>query len=431
MKRGKRRPILAALLGLVGAALVAEVVCRIDGLFPGKVYEARAMRAFLEARASAIAYAELAAYAPPVGDPHLVRPVPDPWSGWTLPALIDKAAEGTRWFRGGEHESTYDVVLFGGSFAAQLGNHQGRRLCDGIAALPEVGSKPVKFWHFSVAAQKQPSHLHRLTALLAEGWKPDLVVLVDGYNEIAVSSENARLGSDPVYPSIAIWGAIARSGDVDVEALDILVEMRQAQRKLSARARSGLALGVWRSALFSRAWSAAMSFANAEHADARQRYMQRVTSERSLVSMRGPGAGVGDRRPRAEDAPPPGVAEGLAAWAEGARFMRLVCERRGITLVHAIQPGLDDEGSKVPTDEELRTNSLGASWRAAVRAGYPILREHVAELAREGVPVHDGSRIFADSQETLYVDGCHLNERGYALYGAQVGAWVRETLAAR
>ncbi len=429
----RRRRLLAAGLGLLGALLLAEGVSRIDALFPGMAYDAVSMRGFLESRAAASNYGDLSSYAvaTPNGDPREFRPVPDPWSGWTSPALVHLVERGTRWFRTGEHARSFDVVLLGGSFAAQFGNLNDQRLRTWLADVPEVAARPVHIWNLSVAAQKQPSHLNRLTGVLALGWKPDLVVCIDGYNELAISAENAAIGVDPVQPSATFWGTMARAGDLDAGTLDRLVEMRAAQARVAARARTGLALGVWRSALFSRAWSAWLAGPQAHYRDARERYEVGITAQEDLIAVRGPAPVERNGADALPGGATPGVVEGVAAWADAARNLRAICDARGLPLVHAIQPGLDDADSKPVSDEETRTNVLTARWRESVRTGYPLLRANRDALQREHVQVQDGSRLFADRRETLYIDGCHLNDRGYELYGLEVVAWIRRALAKR
>jgi len=420
------RRLFAAGLGILGAILLAEVACRIDTLFPGQAYAASSMRGFLESRAAAANYGDLANFtaSTPNGEPRAFRPVPDPWSGWTSPAQLRLVERGTHWFRSGEHADTYDVVLLGGSFAAQFGNLNHERLPAWLADHPAVGSRRVQIWNLAVAAQKQPSHLNRLNGLLGLGWKPDLVLCIDGYNELAISAENVAFGADPVQPAVAHWGAMARAGDIDTAALDRLVDMRMAQSRVASRARLGLSLDVWRSALLSRAWSAWMAGPQATHSAARARYGAGLGSGEGSIAVRGPAPLAADAARDAEGATP-GVAEGVAAWAEAVRSMRAICAVRGLTLVHAIQPGLDDVGSKPASDEETRTNALTPAWRASIRSGYPLLRASRDALEREGVHVHDGSRLFADRTETLYTDGCHLNDRGYEIYGLEVVGWIR------
>lgn len=428
----RRRKLLATAFGLVGAALVAEGVCRIDALFPGEGYDAGSMRGFLESRAAATSYGDQAGFAAatPTAGSSDHRAVPDPWSGWTSPAHIQRMARGALWFQGADSERAFDVVILGGSFAAQFGNVNDQRLRAWLGSLPAVGARPVELWNLSVAGQKQPSHLHRLTGVLASGWKPDLVVCIDGYNELAVSAENARVGVHPVQPSVAIWGGMARGGDVDGPTLDLLLDMRDAQDRTAARARLGLRASVWRSALLSRAWSALLSGPQADFRAARERYVASLGGARGDVAIRGPVADPG-QHPGTGAGEVPGIEEGSAAWAEAARDLRAICDRRRIPLVHALQPGLDDSGSKPASEEETRTNRLGAPWRQAVRTGYPLLRARAAKLAAEGVRVRDGSRLFAERTETLYVDGCHLNDRGYELYGLAVAEWIEEALSPR
>jgi len=230
----------------------------------------------------------------------------------------------------------------------------------------------------------------------------------------------------PVYPSAGWWGSIARAGSVDVIALDLLLEMRVAQERIASRARTGLRFEIWRSAFLSRLWITWLSAPQAQFRDARDRHMAWVGDEQSSIAVRGPYDPTEVSQKLAFQT---GVTAGLIAWTDAARSMAAICAQRGLPLVHAIQPGLDDVGSKPASAEERRANNLRPQWREAVLVGYPLLRERIEELAREDVLVHDGSRIFAERTETLYADGCHLNARGYELYGLQVVEWIRGALS--
>lgn len=429
-RRSRRKRVLALLAGLLAALFLGEIVCRIDALFPGKDYEAGAMRGWLQSRVDALDYGDVVAFVVPDPgvDANQHRPIPDPWSGWTSPWHVRHVSQGTRLFRDDAHPERFDVLLLGGSFAADLGLAGQGELQRQIAALPEVGGRPVELWNMAFAAQKQPAHLNRLVALLGLGWKPDLVVCVDGYNELAIATENAAVGIHPTYPFVAFWNGMARAGDVDTKALDVLVEMRAAQRTTASRAQLGLDYGVWRSALVSRAWSVWIGRSQAGFRAARDRAMGYLGTERSQVAIRGPVTGTEVSGANAPGSDASGVTASVAAWADAALNLRAICDRRGLPLVHALQPGLDDAGSKPATEEEVRTCQFTPHWRDAVRNGFPQLRARVAELAGAGVVVRDGSRVFAENTETLYVDGCHLNDRGYELYGAWLTARIRDAL---
>jgi lysophospholipase L1-like esterase len=175
-----------------------------------------------------------------------------------------------------------------------------------------------------------------------------------------------------------------------------------------------------------------MAGPQADFRSARARYTAWLGTDEAQIAVRGPAPIDVEAAPdRPAGAAPPGVAEGVAAWADAARNLRAICAWRRIPLVHALQPGLDDVGSKPASPEEMRTNALSSPWRESIRTGYPLLRASRDALEREGVPVRDGSRLFAERTETLYVDGCHLNDRGYEIYGLEVAGWIQSALDAR
>jgi hypothetical protein len=414
--------VLTAAAALAAALAAGEGLARIDALFPGAVYSASAMRAHLERLVAAADYGDLLQFAPSpnAGDPSDHRPIPDPWSGWTSPAHVERFAAASAWFGGSEHATSFDVLVLGGSFAAQFGN----RLADAhLPALLPAGSavdRPVRLWNLAHAAQKQPSHLHRLTTALAAGWQPDLVLLVDGFNEVAIGAQNAEAGIAVQQPSVAFWESLARAGDIDGGALDRLVEIRAAQIALAKRARAGLDAGLWRSALASRVWLARLASPKARLAAAREHHRDWLALDRGRVAVRGPRV-----EPVADPAAPAGVREAVRAWREAARQTRWICDGHGVPLVHVVQPALDDEGAKLTAPEERRFVTGEGIWPRAIQSGYPLLRTAIAELASEGVLVHDATRIYAQVAEPLFVDACHLNERGYDLLTAAVATWAQ------
>ncbi len=426
----RRRRFLAFAVGLLLTLVVGESICRIDALFPGDGYDSDRMRGFLLEHSRSSNFGDQLAYVPRDDgvDLRQHRNVLDPWSGWTTPWLLEQTAMGRDIFRARPNRKAFDVLLLGGSFAAQFGNESNARLRTRIAEHLGVEGPPVLLWNFAVAAQKQPSQLHRLTALLAEGWQPDLVLCVDGYNELALSAENAASGADPVYPILGFWGPLARAGDADPQYLDLLLDVRGAQHRTAGRADLGLRFGLWRSAFTSRLLSGWISIADRELRAARERSSAWKDDATRKDTVLGPIPHRGAGALAALD--PPGMYEGAEAWIESARNLRAICDRRGVPLVHIVQPGLDDAGSKPATEEELRTNRMAGPWLRAIQNGYPLLRERIERLAREGIVVVDGTRVFEGNTETLYTDGCHLNPRGYELFAQFVLDRIREVVVA-
>jgi lysophospholipase L1-like esterase len=85
-----------------------------------------------------------------------------------------------------------------------------------------------------------------------------------------------------------------------------------------------------------------------------------------------------------------------------------------------LQPTLHDEGSKPLTPAEIASGQGSPLWDAAIRRGYPELRAAAPELARRGVHFADLSRAFAELSESTYIDGCHFQGAGMALFGEKI-----------
>jgi lysophospholipase L1-like esterase len=108
--------------------------------------------------------------------------------------------------------------------------------------------------------------------------------------------------------------------------------------------------------------------------------------------------------------------------------MAAVCRTHDIPFLHVLQPTLHDAGAKPRTAEEIEKGAMGPAWQAAVERGYPLLRAAGEELAREGVPFVDATRVFADVETTLYFDACHFGPEGNRILGRWIAARFLERL---
>ena len=89
------------------------------------------------------------------------------------------------------------VGVFGGSFAAGVCRH-GRKTFENL--LSEPGKRAVILC-FAVAGYKQPQQLMMLTYFLSLGGVLDVVINIDGFNEVALPLvENTPKGVFPIYP---------------------------------------------------------------------------------------------------------------------------------------------------------------------------------------------------------------------------------------
>jgi hypothetical protein len=309
-------------------------------------------------------------------------------------------------FESDKAERAIDIVLLGGSVSVRFGTDCQRGLVDAFARDPRWAGWEARVYVQGRAAFRQPQLLHVLEYLLAIGFEPDIVVEIDGFNELALGAANANRGVHPAMPSIADWGPIASHASLAPAALDALVEVRREQLASQSWLARAERFGLFHSALTARFVASRLQGCLARYAGAAQRYEQLQAEPAARNFVAGP-AFEGD-----EDA----VIDACARiWADSSRMLDAICDRRGIRYVHVLQPTLHDRGSKPLTAEELERGAEPAEQIAAIERGYPKLRELGAELAADGVEFVDLSRTFAGAPQTLYEDICHFSNEGNQL----------------
>jgi hypothetical protein len=405
-KRSKR--VLAWLASFALVMILAEIACRIDALFPMAPFDSAKARAHFEIRREAGADQTLALYtAPdPSGESSSVRPLPHPFFGWTSERDVRVLEEQGRWFDSAESESTYDVFILGGSVAAEFGNRSAAKLEAALGAVPQLAGRRVRVWNNAHAGYKAPQTGNLLAWLFALGQRPDAVLLVDGFNEVAIGTTNARSGVHPAMPSFEFWGSLARGKAVDARALDLLVELHTAQRAEQAVARRAVDWGLYRSALATRITLARLAAKHGAFRDALERYLEYTRPKDDDPAVRGTSF---------DPAPPAVIAAAVRVWSENARLVESLCLAHGIAFVHVLQPTLYDPDSKPMTAEEARFAELPGAWMDGVRLGYPRLRDAGRGLSGAQAVFSDQTRLFEHTSETTYVDVCHLTELGCSI----------------
>jgi len=331
-----------------------------------------------------------------------------PYLGFDAPAERDALSAQLDYFAGAEADEAFDIVLLGGSVAAVLGAMAGARFVETLGADARFAGRRINFFPHACAGHKQPQALIRLGYLLCLGIRPDAVIELDGYNELAVPSLNAQLGAHPSFPSAPQWIPLLHDARLDLPMIDGLLAIRDAQLEAQAILERTLRYGLFHSAILGRASLGRLHDLRNE-----------IQSVQSAV-VDALSAGVGASLPPGPDFDPDPAAlveQSVRAWAEGSMSMHAMCASRGIHYLHVLQPALHDTGSKPATESELRNADRAATPAMidAIARGYPRLRGAGARLLELGLAFHDGSRVFQDHPEELYSDACHLHEPGSEL----------------
>jgi hypothetical protein len=309
------------------------------------------------------------------------------------------------------------VALCGGSVAAMTWFEAHATLERALEESRVFGERKVECVDLAIEGFKQPQQMLEVAWLLAAGAHFDVVVDLDGFNEVALHElENGRAGVHPTYPRD--WPLFsAPAADAQVESARVhMTELRERRRQW---ARSFTACGPLRhlrSLLFLWRWGDR----GLESQIASEQSKLRDTRRDHDLLTCGPPYDAVSRDALYDDL--------VAIWSRSSRELDTLCRAHGAKYFHFLQPNQYLPGSKPYSDEErelcLRDDS---PYLAPVLAGYPRLIAAGRELAASGVAFHDLTRLFQEHGETLYSDDmCHLNARGSELLARAIAAAVAD-----
>ena len=294
-------------------------------------------------------------------------------------------------------------------------------LVEGLRAAPELRGKRISVVRVALGGYKQPQQLLALSYLLALGAHFDVVIDLDGFNEVALpATDNLPKGIFPFFPRI--WSTrVAEVPDhAERAAMLRILDLRE-QRREWAELFHGPPLS-WSPAANLLWWARDYRF-GARMLRA-QVELSRIKSKPDSYEAPWTASAV-RRRKRAVRRPRRAVVQHVARDAAPVRRLR-----HPLLALPPTQP--IRQGSK-PMSESERAVALGPpqQYRHAVELGYPLLRRRGAERVAEGVRFHDLTEVYRDHSEPVYEDSCcHVNERGYAIVAQAIASRIVADLGA-
>ena len=253
---------------------------------------------------------------------------------------------------------------------------------------------------------KQPQQTLIVAAALLLGGEFDLIINLDGRNEIAeTAGQNFADGLFPFFP--ILWHK-----RVGLTARELLLagQIRVLRREQARLAAPGASSPLRRSAVFGLVNRYRQERAAAE--------IIRLNRELAATAAAYNPERYGPRSRRAAELTP--LPAAARVWYRGSVALARLAELAGADYYHFLQPSQYAPESKPLSPEELRSAYKPEGYFGDIIArGYPRLRAFSGDLPRQGVNYFDLTGIFAGHPETLYRDPCcHLNARGNELLAA-------------
>jgi hypothetical protein len=299
------------------------------------------------------------------------------------------------------------VAVFGGSFAS--GTYALlKRLFESRAS--ELG-KTVQVLNFSSAGYKQPQQLFVLNYLMALGAEFNIVVNIDGFNEVTLpTAENIPSGVNPYFPRG--WDR-RTAGIISQARLRSIGQIEFLRGRRTRWSQSFITHGLYYSPTLFLLWQY------------RDRLLSRAiyTTERELIADDDTSKSYATHGPRYVSDSDDELFHDLAkVWKNASRQMNAVCAANGVRYYHFLQPNQYVADSKPMTADEQQTAvTNNHPYERGVAKGYPVLAKAGEELKRSGVDFTDLTNVFVNEKAPVYRDDCcHLNETGYKILAARI-----------
>ena len=315
-----------------------------------------------------------------------------------------------------EKANRYIIGIFGGSVANGFYVDGVERLTKRLKQHPFFAGKEIIYLNYALGGYKQPQQLEVLAYFLAVGQELDMVLNIDGFNEIVFCFNNSRLNVDIAMPSAQHFlpmKDLMDSRTMTGEQLDSIAKIQNYKKTFS---------GVIEKIKHTKSASLYLVYASYGKFLYKQ-YRGELVRFDGLIKAAKPGdessivnikytPGVGSE--------PVLLAQVATLWYRSSFMMNSMMAGglgRGGRYFHFLQPN-QYYSKKVFTGKEQRDAlDNGSVYGGLVKKGYPVLEKAVGVLRQNGVKAFSAVGIFDKVKEAVYIDNCcHFNRLGNEIF---------------
>ena len=289
--------------------------------------------------------------------------------------------------------------MFGGSVGAWFCQIGAPRLVENLRADPYFKGREIVPLCFAHEGYKQPQQALVLAYFLSIGQAYDLVVNIDGFNEVALSSLNNAQGLDISMPS--------------VQHLDPLIALVNRSALTPEKLESLAAIFHDRRTLVDLAGTIAANRSAAVHA-VLDWYYGRVSARYSLelgrfsnLPANPPENALIQATPPTRERESPAVYSDIAGmWSGASLLMDEMVEARGGAYFHVLQPNQYFTTRRFGSAEAAIAINNASPYKTSIEEGYPALMAAAPTLTDAGVAFVDATSVFDRLDAAVYMDDC-------------------------
>ncbi len=295
----------------------------------------------------------------------------------------------------------YFVGIFGGSVGLWFCQLGADRLLTQLHRQPALAGRELVPVCLAHEGYKQPQQLLVLAYFLSMGQPFDLVVTIDGFNEVALGAMNDQRGFDSSMPSVLHLDPMVNlinQGTLTPEKAETLGEISTGRR----------ALARWARRSNGARFAATHLIADRIYALVEKRYRAAVLRFSQLPSQSVNASLIRVTPKTANRTGEAFFAEIARQWAEASGEMQTLLAARGVAYLHVLQPN-QYASTRAFSEAERKVAFIDASpFKPGAEHGYPQLKGEAAQrlLRTHGVRFLDATGIFDGTPAQVYLDNC-------------------------
>jgi len=322
-------------------------------------------------------------------------------------------------------KNQFIIGVFGGSVASNYSifEIQNKILSQYLKQLPGFKDKEFVILSFATGGYKQPQQLLILNYFLALGQELDMVVNIDGFNEVALSNLNNQNKIDLAMPSLQHILPLTSlaNNSLSIKAMKATIRIQENK----ARINQGL------ESLQHCTLAACDALTSVYIQNLVNNYKTDVIKfekERSRKKDEGSVIYINTNKSVLEDS----VAfEKMAQnWAKSSIFMNKVLSASNVPYFQVLQPNQYYQTKRVfsAAEKQIAFNQE-TPYARAVELGYPALFKKLPNLEKNNINVLNGVNVFDNTKDAVYVDSCcHYNQAGEVVFSNYVGGEILKAL---
>ena len=324
-------------------------------------------------------------------------------------------------------KNQFVIGIFGGSVASDFSifQVQNKILPEYLKQVPGLQDKEFVILSFATGGYKQPQQLLILNYFLALGQELDLVVNIDGFNEVALSNLNNKNQINLAMPSIQHISPLTSlaNNSLSIEAMQATIRIKENKTRINEGLESlqHCSLAACDALTSVYVQNLVNNYRKDVIAFEKERSKKQQDEEGSVIF-------INKNKSILEDS---AAFEQMAwNWAKSSIFMHKILSASNVPYFQVLQPNQYYQTKRVFGEAEKRIAfNKETPYAKAVELGYPAILGKFPNLQKNNINILNGVKVFDKTKDTVYVDSCcHYNQAGEVIFSNYVGSSILESL---